>query len=183
MKNIALALALLLPVDAQTPKPTEPPALAKLFDGAASYVEGEVLPAAESMPEDKFDFAPTAGEFKGVRTFAQQVKHIAVCNYMAGSGILVEKMPVDPGPDGNGSAALKSKAQIVQFLKDSFAYAHKAILTINDQNAMATIKAPWGGDITRLRLATIVESHGFDHYGQMVVYLRMNGIVPPASRK
>ena len=187
MRSIALALTLVLPVLAQAPTP--PPAkpelsvLAKTFDGAASYIEGEAVPAADAMPEAKFDFAPSTGEFKGVRTFAQQVKHIAVVNYEVASAILGEKMPVDAGPAENGPAALKSKAEIVQFLKDSFAYAHKAILTISEQNAINPIKAPWGGDTTRVRMASIVESHGFDHYGQMVVYLRLNGIIPPASRK
>lgn len=186
MRSIALALTLALPVLAQAPaapKPAEPSALAKAFDEAASYLEKEVVPAAEAMPEDKFAFTPSAGEFKGVRSFAQQVKHIAMVNYMVGSAILGEKIPVEAGPGEDGPASLKTKADAVRFLKDSFGYAHKAIRTLNEQNALAPIKAPWGGDTTRLRMAAIVESHGFDHYGQMAVYLRLNGIIPPASRK
>ena len=77
---------------------------------------------------------------------------------------------------------MKTKAQSVQFLKDSFAYAHKAVLTINEGNLVATIKSPFGsGTITRWS-AVIIPAHCFDHYGQVVEYLRMNGIVPPASR-
>jgi hypothetical protein len=65
-----------------------------------------------------------------------------------------------------------------------FAYAHKAFAGINDSNAAASIPAAWGkGTATRLGLATLTVAHGFDHYGQMAVYLRMNGIIPPASRK
>jgi len=186
MRSIVLAFTLALPVLAQAPaapKPAEVSAMAKAFEEAATYIEREAVPAAEAMPEDKFSYAPTAGEFKGVRTFAQQVKHIAVVNYMVGSAILGEKSPVEAGTGEDGPATLKTKADAVRFLKDSFAYAHKAILTLNEQNALTPIKAPWGGDTTRLRMASIVESHGFDHYGQMVVYLRLNGIIPPASRK
>lgn len=180
MKSFILVLALSLPGMAQPPVH---PAIVKELDGGASYLEKAVVPAAEAMPEASYHFVPATGEFKGVRSFGQQVKHIAVVNYMVGAAILGEKMPVDAGADENGPAAFKSKAEIVRFLKDSFTYAHKAIHTLTDQNSLTPIKAPWGGDTTRLRMATIVESHGFDHYGQMVVLLRLNGIIPPASRK
>jgi uncharacterized damage-inducible protein DinB len=95
---------------------------------------------------------------------------------------LGEKPPVDPGGE-NGPDAMTSKADIIKFLKDSFAYAHKAVATINEGNATADIPNPFGeGKATRAGLATVFAWHGFDHYGQMAVYLRMNGIVPPASR-
>jgi uncharacterized damage-inducible protein DinB len=133
------------------------------------------------MPEDKYSFASTAG----VRTFAQQVRHVATGNYWFASSILGEKMPVADDAKDNGPAEHKTKAQIVQYLKDSFIYAHKATLTLNDQNALVAVKPSWGGTstMTRLGLAMLAGTHGFDHYGQMVVYLRLNGIVPPASRK
>jgi uncharacterized damage-inducible protein DinB len=145
-------------------------------------VEGEFVPAADAMPEDKYSFAPTNGEFKGVRTFAQQVKHVAAVNYLIGAAILEEKPPVDPGGE-NGPDSVKTKADIVKFLKESFAYAHKAVTSINDGNLLSSIKSPFGqGTTTRLGMATLIVGHCFDHYGQMVEYLRMNGIVPPASR-
>jgi uncharacterized damage-inducible protein DinB len=152
------------------------------LDGSIKMIEGEMVPAVEAMPEDKFSFAPTGGEFKSVRTFAQQAKHVAAVNYVVGSAILGEKPPVDTGGE-KGPDGITSKADIVKFLKDSFAYAHKAVASINEGNAVAALKSPFGdGTTTRLSLGTVFAWHGFDHYGQMVVYLRMNGVVPPASR-
>jgi len=156
--------------------------LSQVLDGSVKTIESEFVLAAEAMPEDKYDFAPTNGEFKGVRTFKKQVKHVAAVNYLVASTILGEKPPVDPGGE-NGPDAMTSKADIIKFLKDSFAYAHKAVATINEGNATADIPNPFGeGKATRAGLATVFAWHGFDHYGQMAVYLRMNGIVPPASR-
>ena len=154
-----------------------------VLDESVENVEGELVPAAEAMPEDKFDFAPSSGEFKGVRTFGQQVKHVAAVNYIVGSAILGEKAPVDTGGE-NGPDSIKTKADIVKFLKDSFAYAHKAVATIDDKNAVASIKGPFGEHpSTRLGMATVFAWHSMDHYGQLVEYLRMNGIIPPASRR
>ena len=155
---------------------------ATVYDHTLSGVEKEVVSGAEAMPEDKFNFAPTQGEFKGVRTFAQQVKHIAAVNYMFGAAILGEKPPVELGGE-SGPDNITSKADVVKFLKDSFAYLHKALNTLDASNILVQIQSPFGSNkITRLALTNIALSHPFDHYGQMVVYLRMNGIVPPASR-
>jgi len=154
----------------------------QVLDHAVANVEHEFVPAAEAMPEDKFDFAPTNGDFKGVRTFARQVKHVAAVNYELGAAIMQEKAPVDIG-DEEGPAAITSKAEILKYLNESFAYVHKAVQTINEKNLVEPVKSPFGeGLVTRLGLATSVPAHCFDHYGQMVEYLRMNGIVPPASR-
>ena len=188
MKKTAglLALQLVLAASglaqAQDAKPTEHHSIAQVLDHGVSGVEGEFVPAAEAMPEDKYSFAPTSGEFKGVRTFAQQAKHVAAVNYLVGSAILEEKPPVDLGSE-NGPDQIKTKADIVKFLKDSFAYVHRAVRSINDGNLLYPIKSPFGeGMVTRLGMATLIVGHCFDHYGQMVEYLRMNNIVPPASR-
>ena len=154
----------------------------EVLDHTVSNLEQEFVPAAEAMPEDKLNFAPTNGEFKGVRTFAQQIKHVAAVNYELGAALLEQKPPVDVS-DEEGPASITTKADIMKFLKDSFAYAHKAIATINENNFVGTVKSPFGeARVSRLGLAAAVGSHGYDHYGQMAVYLRMNGIVPPASR-
>jgi len=154
----------------------------QILDRSVSNLEREFVPAAEAMPEDKFGFAPTNGEFKGVRTFVQQIKHVAAVNYELGAAILEQKPPADIG-DESGPAAVTSKADVLKYLKESFAYVHKAIATIDEKNLAETVKSPFGeGSISRLSLAMAVSSHGFDHYGQMVEYLRMNGIIPPASR-
>ena len=154
----------------------------QVLDRTVANMEHEFVPAAEAMPGDKFGFAPTGGEFKGVRTFGQQIKHVAAVNYELGAAILEEKPPVDIA-DESGPASLVTKAEILKYLNDSFVYVHKAIQTINDKNLVETVKSPFGeGKVSRLGLATSVAWHGFDHYGQMVEYLRMNNIVPPASR-
>jgi len=176
-------LMLAVAAAAQMPKPKdEHRTITQLLDRGVSNFEREFVPAAEAMPEDKFDFAPTNGEFKGVRTFAQQIKHVAAVNYELAAAILEEKPPADVN-DEAGPAAVTTKADVLKYLKDSFAYVHKAIATINEKNVTETVKSPFGeGSVSRLGLAMSVTAHGFDHYGQMVVYLRMNGIVPPASR-
>ena len=154
----------------------------QILDHTVSNLEHEFVPAAEAMPEDKYGFAPTNGEFKGVRTFAQQIKHVAAVNYELAAAILEEKPPVDIG-DESGPSSLTTKADILKYLNASFAYVHKAVQTINEKNLAETVRSPFGeGGVSRLGLASSVPAHGYDHYGQMVVYLRMNGIVPPASR-
>jgi len=154
----------------------------ELLDRSVTNFEHEFIPAAEAMPEDKFNFAPTNGEFKGVRTFAQQIKHVAAVNYELGAALLEQKPPVEIN-DEAGPASITSKADVIKYAKESFEYVHKALATINEGNLTGTVRSPFGeGYVSRLGLATAVSSHGFDHYGQMVVYLRMNGIVPPASR-
>jgi hypothetical protein len=154
----------------------------KMEDGALKSAEREIVSLAEAMPADKYDFAPTTGEFKGVRTFGHQMAHIAAVNYLVSASILGEKGPVDPKDEENGPASLKDKDAIVQFMKGSFAYAHKALATLTDQNFTEIIQSPFGDKEPRGTLAEILEWHSFDHYGQAVVYARMNGIIPPASR-
>ena len=163
-------------------KTDEKPTFAAVYERTLKGVEGEVVSAAEAMPDDKFNFAPTQGDFKGVRTFAQQIKHIAAVNYMLGGAIMTEKPPVDLGGE-NGPDNMTSKADVVKFLKDSFAYLHKALATLNENNILGQVQSPFGSNKpSRLGLSLIAISHPFDHYGQMVEYLRMNNIVPPASR-
>jgi len=166
--------------------PSTPPTIASAIDREISIIEKEVVEAAEAMPEDKFDFSPEklnvpGSDYKGVRTFGQQLKHIAASNYLIWSPITGEKPP-DTVNDGKGPDNMKAKADIIKYLKDSFAFGHKAVATLNSSNLVEPIKSSSGRQSTRLFLATFAPAHAFDHYGQMVEYLRMNGIVPPASR-
>ncbi len=159
------------------------PTLSSAIDREISAVEKEVLDAAEAMPEDKFNFSPESlnlpgANYQGVRTFAGQVRHIAASNYFIWSPLTGEKLPANL-KDGNGPDDVKTKAEILAFLKDSFALGHRAAATLTPENMLQT---PGQSKSTRLRLATFGVAHAFDHYGQMVEYLRMNGIVPPASR-
>lgn len=180
---ICCGLLFAVVANAQASKPKEEQrTVTELLNRNVSNFEHEFVPAVEAMPEDKFNFAPTSGEFKNVRTFAQQVKHVAAVNYELAAAILEQKPPVDIN-DESGPASVTSKADIIKYLKESFEYVHKAVGTINESNLAGTVKSPFGeGSVSRLGMIMAVPSHGFDHYGQMVIYLRMNGIIPPASR-
>ena len=155
----------------------------QVIDEWVTREESQLVGIADAMPAGKYTFAPTEGEFTGVRTFVQQVKHVAAANYILAAGMLGENPPVDAG-DETGPDSLRTKAAVVEYLKASFAYLHAAVSGIGDQNPVIPTPgiSPLQGRATKLGLAVEALMHGLDHYGQMVEYLRMNGIVPPASR-
>ena len=178
-KSAAAASA---PPPQQSQQPSVP-TIASALDREISGVEKLIVDVAEAMPEDKYNFSPETlnipgADYKGVRTFAVQVKHVAASNYFIWSPLTGDKLP-EGLKDGNGPENLKTKTDIIKFLKDSFALGHKAAATLTTENMLQN---PGNSKSTRLRLATFGVAHAFDHYGQMVEYLRMNGIVPPASR-
>jgi hypothetical protein len=148
-------------------------------------IEENVVPAADAMPADKYGFAPRDGEFRGVRTFSRQVKHLAATNYILAAAALGQDPPFDAG-DEAGPDAVASKPDVLNYLKGSFDALRRAIAAIGDQRIAVRSSpiSPLQGE-TATRPALIVEAmiHSYDHYGQMVEYLRMNGIVPPASRR
>jgi len=167
---------------AATPAPAQPAVgtpmpPAQVYGKLLSLMEQQFVGAAEAMPEDKYDFAPAAslGEYKGVRTFAQEIKHVAEANSYFFSGPSFSE--ADAKVKSEVIDKLTSKADIVKALKDSFAQAHATIDAITPENAF--IMTSHG---TRAGMAAFGIAHFMDHYGQMVEYLRMNGIVPPASR-
>ena len=142
--------------------------------------EEEFMGVAKAMPADKYSFAPPSSggaKFDGVRTFAQEVSHVTLANYFFASKILGEKVPVD----GKAINAMTSKDDLLKAAAASFAYAHKAIASITPENAYVAIDGV-DGLHTRSVIASFISAHGYDHYGQMVEYLRMNGIVPPGSK-
>lgn len=146
-----------------------------------SNTEKEVTSAASAMPEEKYSFAPVAGEFDGVRTFAQQVKHVAATNYRLAAYILLQQ-PTTEQESEKGPDSIQSKAQILDYLANSFAELHRAVATVDEENVVATIPGT-ARQHTRLQFAIDAVAHSYDHYGQMVEYLRMNHVVPPASRR
>jgi hypothetical protein len=161
----------------------QPPTLPTALDREITSLEKQILEVAEAMPEDKFNFTPESlnipgADYKGVRTFALQLKHVAASNYAIWSPLTGDKFPQD-FLGGNGPENVKTKADILKFLRDSFALGRKAAATLTPENML---QAPEHSKSTRLRLATFGVAHAYDHYGQMIEYLRMNGIVPPASR-
>lgn len=163
-----------------------PMAPSKSLEDMLDLLERELVPAVKAMPADKYSFAPTAGtfaagqgaKFESVRTFGQQVAHLAQANYFF--YMTVSGMKADM--DVKGIADLKSKDELVKALEASFAFAHRSLGTITTANAFETIKGA-DGMHTRTTVAAFAVAHGYDHYGQIVEYLRMNGIVPPASLK
>ena len=169
--------------EAKTPQPEQPLTVASALDRQLSAAEKLVTEAAEAMPEERFNFSPESlsipgSNYKGVRTFALQVKHIAASNNAIFAPLTGEALPAN-FKGGNGPEDVKTKADILRFLKDSFALGHRAVGTLTTQNML---QLPEGSKSSRLERATFAVAHAFDHYGQMVEYLRMNGIVPPASQ-
>jgi len=165
-----------------TPTPSAPSTIASTVDLQVSGIEKRVVEAAEAMPESKFDFSPESlnipgAEYKGVRSFALQIRHVAASNYALWSPVTGDKIP-DGYRGGNGPENLKTKAEIMKFLKDSYAMGHRAAAGLTEQNVLQDVSK----GRSRLYMTTFAVAHAYDHYGQMVEYLRMNGIVPPASR-
>jgi DinB superfamily len=166
-------------VIAQVAPPNEPRTVSQVVDFWVTNTEPLIVPAADAMPEAKYSFAPSNGEFSGVRTFAEQVKHLAAANYQLAAATLGQEPPAgtdhETAPD-----SVKTKAQIMDYLEGSFTSLHRAAATINENNMDDPI--PSKGNRTRLLLLIDAVVHSSNHYGQMVEYLRMNNIVPPASR-
>ncbi len=168
-----------------TAEPESAPTIASVMEVQLRIVESQFVPAAEAMPEDKYSFAPTNGECKEVRTFAQQVKHVATANFVFYSAILGQAPPAGATLAGttNGPEDIRTKEQILKYLSASFALGHKAFATLTAGNAVTPlVKPPISLMNTRLAMASFSCAHASDHYGQMVEYLRMNRIVPPASK-
>ncbi|MFZ0038857.1 MAG: DinB family protein [Candidatus Acidiferrales bacterium] len=182
-----LALPLLLlssgAARAQNSKAAPIHAVSQALDFWITNTERLVVSAADAMPVEKYSFAPTAGEFTGVRTFAQQIKHLAANNYRMAAYIL-NQAPTPDQEAETGPETVQSKAQIMEYVKGSFAALHRAMTAINETNMLEPMTASASlRQTTRLQLAIDVVAHSSNHYGQMVEYLRMNGIVPPASRR
>lgn len=142
-------------------------------------VEKQLTAIAEEMPADKYDFAPTHGAFRGVRNFAKQIKHAAAAQHLVAATILGEKVTADMA-DERGPDAVKSKAEVLRYLTESFAALKRAAAAVDDKNAFEPIKGPFGSKpTTRVSLIVLAVAHSSNHYGQVVEYLRMNGLVPP----
>jgi len=156
------------------------PAIERLFN----KIESDILTSAEAMPESKFNFTPENlnikdSDFKGVRSFAGQIIHIATDNILIWSAITGE--PVRPDiEDVNGPKNIKTKKDVIEYLRSSFAVGRKAIASLTAENAMEMIQFRWR-KLPRLDLAFYALTHANEHYGQMALYLRMCGIIPPPT--
>ena len=170
----------------QARPPAGPGTFSAALDAEITNLEKQFVGTAEAMPEDKFNASPetlnlAGSEFKGVRTFAEQVKHVAADNFAIWAPLTGKPEP--PGINApNGPREMKSRAEILKFLKDSFAYSHQAVIGLTAENALELVEFR-GNKVTRISLVVLALTHATDHYGQMVEYLRLNGIVPPGSRR
>jgi len=145
------------------------------------FAEGNLLGVAEAMPENKYDYVPTSGKFDGVRSFGEQVKHVA-CAQFAFFNEFEGKKPPDDCEKGGHDAA-KTKTELIQYLKNSFDYSNRVIAGLTADNALERIEGRYAGPNTKLGISVVSVWHVTDHYGQLVEYLRMNGMVPPVTQK
>jgi uncharacterized damage-inducible protein DinB len=185
MKNRTLVHILLLvagfvvAASAQTAQTTKPRTPTQVLMGSIAAAERELTGIATEMPDDKYQFAPTAGAFRGVRNFAEQVKHAAAVHHLVAATILGDPITSDMA-DERGPDSVKTKADVLKYLNDSFAQLKKAAATIDEKNAFVAMKI--GSESvsdTRMGLMLVALTHASNHYGQIVEYLRMNGHVPP----
>ena len=153
----------------------------KMYQEQLHLVDENVVALARAMPAEKYNFVPSGAGFAGVRTFGEQVRHLATMIYMTAAIVLEEKGPYGPGKNDNGPEGIESKADTLKYLDGSLAYARKAMASLTEQNQLDLLSTYFGPK-PRAAVAAGIANHSFDHYGQMVVYARMNGIVPPASQ-
>ncbi|MGA8144419.1 MAG: DinB family protein [Candidatus Acidiferrales bacterium] len=158
-----------------------PKSFSESVGGALGWAEKGFLALAEAMPESKYAYIPTGGNFEGVRSFGEQVKHVA-CAQFAFFNEIEGKTPPEHCERGGPSKA-QTKAELVKYLSDSFEYGDKVLATMTAQNALDRVEGPYAAPNTRLGLAIAAVWHVTDHYGQLVVYLRLNGIVPPVTQQ
>ena len=168
------------PAAAQAQPDERPKSIMESINVTWGDEQKDFIDLADAMPDDKWNFKPTNGEFKDVRTFAEQVKHVACAN----EGFAKEMQGQAPpeGCDKGGPNAAKTKAELMDYLRASFQMLDEQINGIDEKNQMKPVDGPYGGPNTRIGMAVLAAWHVADHYGQLVEYARMNGIVPPASR-
>jgi hypothetical protein len=179
--KLCFALAVLMTVPAallaqeKPPAQSAPPAnpITTSEKALYSFVSAAVVGAAEKMPEENYSFKPTPE----IRSFGQLVGHQADEAYFFCSQALGEENPV------KGIEKTKtSKADLVAALKDGVAYCNKAYGTMTDAKGSQVVKF-FNFDMARLTLFSLNTAHADEHYGNMVTYLRLKGIVPPTSEK
>jgi uncharacterized damage-inducible protein DinB len=158
-----------------------PKSIAESISGTLQFAEGNLVGLAEAMPEHKYSFVPSAGKFDGVRSFGEQVKHVA-CAQFAFFNEFEGKTPPDDCEKGGHDPA-KTKVELIKYLKDSFDYSNRVLATLTANNALDRVEGRYAGPNTKLGISVVAVWHITDHYGQLVEYLRLNGIVPPSTQK
>ena len=162
-------------------EPEIPKSISESFAGMLQYAEGNLLGVAEAMPEDRYSFIPTNGKYEGVRSFGEQIKHVACAQFAFFNEFEGKNPPDDCERGGHDSA--RTKRELLKYLKDSFDYGNRVLSTLTVQNALDRVEGRYASPNTKLGISVVAVWHLADHYGQLVEYLRMNGIVPPATQK
>lgn len=158
-----------------------PTSIAASVGETLQFVEGEFLGVAEAMPEEKYDFVPTIGKFEDVRTFREQVKHVACVQFALFNEFEGKQPP--PMCEKGGPSVAKTKVELIQYLKESFDYSNSVVSELTATNSMDRVDGRYAAPTTKLGISVASIWHVTDHYGQVVEYLRMNGIVPPLTQK
>ncbi|MGA2483645.1 MAG: DinB family protein [Candidatus Acidiferrales bacterium] len=157
----------------EPPKPAPSPSAALLETW--NYQGHKLIAMAEDFPEDKYDFKPNPAQ----RTFAEQLLHAAGANYYLINAAEGKKM----GEENLPRDKYKTKAEVVAALKNSFEEGAALIKAKGDAGMAAEVKNPFGNSMIRLSdFAYGILIHAGEHYGQLVVYYRVNNMVPPESR-
>jgi uncharacterized damage-inducible protein DinB len=158
-----------------------PKSIADSVSGTLQFAEGNFLGVAEAMPENKYSFVPTTGKFDDVRSFGEQVKHVACAQFAFFNEFEGKRPPEDCEKGGHEPA--RTKSELIKYLKDSFDYSNHVLATLTAKNALDRVEGRYAGPNTKLGISVVAVWHITDHYGQLVEYLRMNGIVPPMTQK
>ena len=174
-----LAAAFAMPAHAQNAmkkdaamKPADPEL--KVVLDSWNEVGGKLVAMAEDFPADKYDFKPTPAE----RSFAEQLLHAAGANYFFTDAAMGKPIPAAEDPKREN---YKTKADVVAFVKKSVADGAAAIQAKGEKGLNSTV--PYGHQEARvLDIAYGIIEHSGEHYGQLVVYYRLSGLVPPESR-
>jgi hypothetical protein len=158
-----------------------PTSIAASVGETLEFVEGEFLGVAEAMPEEKYDFVPTTGQFDDARTFREQVKHVACVQFALFNEFEGKQPP--PLCEKGGPSSAKTKSDLIQYLQESFDYSNSVVLRLTATNSLDRVEGRYAAPTTKLGISVASIWHVTDHYGQLVEYLRMNGIVPPVTQK
>jgi len=140
----------------------------------SDFIKGNIIKSAEKMPEENYSFQPTPE----VRTFGAMLGHIANSNYrfcsQADGGANPARTDIEK--------TATSKADLVKALTESFAYCDGVFAKMNDKTGGELVKFP-GGDMPKLGVLGVNTAHNFEHYGNLITYLRIKGLVPPSSER
>jgi SOS response associated peptidase (SRAP)/DinB superfamily len=166
---------------ATTEEEQAPKTVSESVAGPLRFVEASFVGLAEAVPEDKYGFIPTNGKFDGVRSFGEQIKHVACAQFAFFNEFEGKEPPADC--EKGGLASTRTKAELIKYLKDSFDYGDRVIATLNEKNALDRVEGRYAGTDTKLGISVVALWYITDHYGQLVEYLRMNGVVPPMTQK